>query len=85
MATAQARCPVCTDARSNQGSWATVRVVFRTAAEGRDAAPGGERRHRQTDRRRIRPQDLKEVERYTKAADQKKLARAAMDKLPNRK
>jgi enterobacteria phage integrase len=28
---------------------------------------------------------LKEVERYTKAADQKKLARAAMDKLPNRK
>ena len=28
---------------------------------------------------------LKEVERYTKAADQKKLARAAIDKLPNRK
>ncbi len=28
---------------------------------------------------------LKEVERYTKAADQKKLARAAMGKLPNRK
>lgn len=27
---------------------------------------------------------LKEVERYTKAADQKKLARAAMDKVPNR-
>jgi len=28
---------------------------------------------------------LKEVERYTKAADQLKLARAAMGKLPNRK
>lgn len=28
---------------------------------------------------------LKEVERYTKAADQKKMARAAMDKVPNRK
>jgi integrase len=28
---------------------------------------------------------LKEVERYTRAADQKKLARAAMDKVPNRK
>lgn len=28
---------------------------------------------------------LKEVERYTKAADQKKMARQAMDKLPNRK
>src|SRR6185312_12133166 len=28
---------------------------------------------------------LKEVERYTKAADQKKLARAAMDKVPNAK
>jgi integrase len=28
---------------------------------------------------------LKEVERYTKAADQKKLARAAMGKVPNRK
>jgi len=26
---------------------------------------------------------LKEVERYTKAADQKKLARAAMGKVPN--
>ena len=28
---------------------------------------------------------LKEIERYTKAANQKKMARAAMDKLPNRK
>ena len=27
---------------------------------------------------------LKEVERYTKAANQKKMARQAMDKLPNR-